>query len=429
MDLCNDMLKHEPFYDIVIVSYLGSFQLKKGAIYMGKDLKGKELGVGISQRKDGVYQGRYTDRWGKRKSIYSGNIRELRKELSICISDNEKKLNIKDNIILDSWFERWMQVYKEKSIRPNTKREYVHIYNKNISPYLGTRNISSLVKSDVQLLIDNAHDNGYKYERQSKIKVILHDMLQRAMEDNLIVNNPVSGIKLRADKQINAKSLTIEEQEIFFDYCKNTFYDNLFNVAVNTGLRPGELFALTIHDIDLGNGYIDVNKTLVYQKYLDDERKTFHIEPPKTKQSYRKVPMNSLCKEYIIRQIELKRIVSQKRPKQQNEYLFVTKFNTPINSVIYSDAIKAVIRQINLVRPFDNQFQEFSGHTFRHTFATRCFENGVDAKVVQNYLGHASLKMTMDLYTHVTEDKSIEDIEKIVPKVTDNVVNFKSKIS
>lgn len=423
------MLKYEPFYDIVVVSYLGSFQLKKGAIYMGKDLKGKELGVGISQRKDGVYQGRYTDRWGKRKSIYSSSIRELRKELSICISDNEKKLNIKDNIILDNWFERWMQVYKEKSIRPNTKREYVHIYNKNISPYLGTRNINSLVKSDVQLLIDNAHDNGYKYERQSKIKVILHDMLQRAVEDKLLVNNPVSGIKLRADKQINAKSLTIEEQEIFFDYCKNTFYDNLFNVAVNTGLRPGELFALTIHDIDLENGYIDVNKTLVYQKYLDDERKTFHIEPPKTKQSYRKVPMNSLCKEYIIRQMELKKVVSQKRPKQQNEYFFVTKFNTPINSVIYSDAIKSVIKQINLLRPLDNQFIEFSGHAFRHTFATRCFENGVDAKVVQNYLGHASLKMTMDLYTHVTDNKSAEDIEKIVPKVADNVVNFKSKIS
>ena len=203
----------------------------------------------------------------------------------------------------------------------------------------------------------------------------------------------------------------------------------MFNVAVNTGLRPGELFALHLSDIDLENGYIDVNKTLVYQKYLDDTCKTFHVEPPKTKQSYRKVPINSVCKEYLKRQLELKKVVSQKRPKQQNDYLFVTKFNTPINSVIYSDAIKAVIRQINLMRPLDNQFAEFSGHTLRHTFATRCFENGVDAKVVQSYLGHASLKMTMDLYTHVTEVKSAEDIEKIVPKVMNNVVNFKSKIS
>ena len=396
---------------------------------MGKDLKGKELGVGISQRKDGVYQGRYTDRWGKRQTIYNKNIMELRKELAICISDNEKKLSIKENITLDEWFMRWMEIYKEKSIRPNTKREYTHVYNKNISPYLGCRAINSLVKSDIQWLVDSTHDSGYKYERQNKIKAILRDMLQRAVEDNLIVNNPVSGIKLRADKQMNAKALTVEEQEIFFEYCRNTFYDNMFNVAVNTGLRPGELFALHLSDIDLENGYIDVNKTLVYQKYLDDTCKTFHVEPPKTKQSYRKVPINSVCKEYLKRQLELKKVVSQKRPKQQNDYLFVTKFNTPINSVIYSDAIKAVIRQINLMRPLDNQFAEFSGHTLRHTFATRCFENGVDAKVVQSYLGHASLKMTMDLYTHVTEVKSAEDIEKIVPKVMNNVVNFKSKIS
>ena len=162
---------------------------------------------------------------------------------------------------------------------------------------------------------------------------------------------------------------------------------------------------------------------------MTDERKEFHIEPPKTKQSYRKVPINSVCREYLEKQLLLKKVVSQKRPKQQNEYLFVTKFNTPLNSVIYSDAIKAVIRQINLTRPLDEQFEIFSGHTFRHTFATRCFENGVDAKVVQSYLGRASLKMTMDLYTHVTEEKSAVDIEKIVPQEKSKVVDIRRKMA
>lgn len=403
--------------------------MKKGDFLMGKDLNGKELGVGISQRKDKIYQARYSDRWGKRKTIYNSSLRELRKQLAEAIANNKNFSSIKEEITLDKWFNRWMEVYKERSIRPNTKREYTHIYYKNISPYIGTRHINSLVKSDIQMLIDKASDNNYAYERQSKIKVILRDMLQRAVEDNLIINNPVSGIKLRADKEIKAKALTIDEQSVFFEYCKNTFYDNLFNVAVNTGLRPGELFALQLRDIDLDDGFIDVNKTLVYQKYLTDERKEFHIEPPKTKQSYRKVPINSVCREYLKSQIELKRVVSQKRPKQQNEYLFVTKFNTPLNSVIFSDAIKAVIRQINLTKPFDNQFEVFSGHTFRHTFATRCFENGVDAKVVQSYLGHASLKMTMDLYTHVTDDKSTMDIEKIVPQEKNKIVDIRRKMA
>lgn len=396
---------------------------------MGRDLKGKELGLGLSQRKDGLYQARYSDRWGKRKTIYNKNLKELRKELAEAISDNECLKSIKREIKLDKWFEIWMEVYKEKSIRPNTKREYTHIYYKNISQYIGARYINSLVKSDIQMLIDRASTDNYTYERQNKIKVILRDMLQRAVEDNLIINNPVSGIKLRADKEVKAKSLTLDEQNTFFDYCQNTFYDNLFNVAVNTGLRPGELFALQISDLNFEKGYIDVSKTLVYQKYLTDERKEFHIEPPKTKQSYRKVPINSICMKYLENQIELKKIISQKRPKQQNDYLFVTKFNTPLNSQIYSDAIKAIIKQINLVRPFNDQFKVFSGHTFRHTFATRCFENGIDAKVVQSYLGHASLKMTMDLYTHVTEMKSSMDIEKIVPQNKSNIIDMKRKMA
>lgn len=153
-------------------------------------------------------------------------------------------------------------------------------------------------------------------------------------------------------------------------------------MAVNTGLRPGELFALQISDIDFEDGFIEVNKTLVYQKYLTDTRKEFHIEPPKTKQSYRKVPINSICNVYLKKQMELKDIISKKRPKQQNSYLFVTKYNTPLNSQIYSDAIRAVIKQINLTMPFNNQFAIFSGHTLRHTFATRCFEAGIEAKVV-----------------------------------------------
>lgn len=248
---------------------------------MGKDLRGKELGVGITQRKDGLYQGRYKDRFGKSKTIYNSKLSELRKELSKAVTDNQQFTSVRDSITLDAWFDRWMNVYKKKRVRPNTIREYTHIYKKNISPYLGNHEITSIRKSDVQLLIDKASDDNYKYERQSKIKVILNDMFSRAMEDDLMIKNPAKGVKLRADKEVNAFALTVEQQSEFFEACKGTFYDNMYNVAVNTGLRPGELFALTIADIHMDEGYIDVNKTLVYQKYLEDKGKTFHVEPPK----------------------------------------------------------------------------------------------------------------------------------------------------
>lgn len=390
---------------------------------MGKDLKGKELGAGLSQRKDGSYQGRFKNRFGKYEYKYNRNLTDLRKELALAIADNQNFLSVRDNITLDSWFSRWIDIYKKKSVRPNTLREYTHIYNKNISPYLGRRNINSLVKSDIQILIDKAADSNYKYERQNKIKCILNDMFSRAIEDELMVKNPAKGVKLRADKELKAFALTVEQQADFLEASRGTFYDNLFNVAVNTGLRPGELFALTLDDIHFDERYIDVNKTLVYQKYLDDDCKTFHIEPPKTKQSYRHVPMNSECRKYLERQLELKKVIKNKRPKEQNDYLFVTKYNTRLNSQIYADSIRAIIKQINLTRSFDNEFPVFSGHTLRHTFATRCFEAGVQPKVVQSYLGHATLQMTMNLYTHVTDKKASNDIERIVAD-KNNVVDI-----
>lgn len=391
---------------------------------MGKDLKGKELGVGLSQRKDGVYQGRYKDRFNKIKYIYGTKLSEVKKELTVAIAENVQFTSIRDDIKLDDWFNRWIEVHKKKSVRPNTLREYTHIYNKNISPFLGNRNINSFVKSDIQTLIDKIADDNYKYERQNKIKVILNDMFSRAIEDDLMIKNPAKGVKLRADKELKAFALTAEQQIEFLEASKGTFYDNLYNVALNTGLRPGELFALTQEDIHLEERYIDVNKTLVYQKYLEDTCKTFHIEPPKTKQSYRQVPINSECLKYLEKQFELKDIVKHKRPKEQNNYLFVTSYNTPLNSQVYSDSIKAIVKQINLARSFDDEFPLFSGHTLRHTFATRCFEAGVQAKVVQSYLGHATLKMTMDLYTHVTEERAAVDIERIV-KDKNNIVDFK----
>ena len=202
---------------------------------MGKDLKGKELGAGLSQRKDGSYQGRFKNRFGKYEYKYNRNLTDLRKELALAIADNQNFLSVRDNITLDSWFSRWIDIYKKKSVRPNTLREYTHIYNKNISPYLGRRNINSLVKSDIQILIDKAADSNYKYERQNKIKCILSDMFSRAIEDELMVKNPAKGVKLRADKELKAFALTVEQQADFLEASRGTFYDNLFNVAVNTG--------------------------------------------------------------------------------------------------------------------------------------------------------------------------------------------------
>jgi len=216
------------------------------------------------------------------------------------------------------------------------------------------------------------------------------------------------------DEKKDIRVYTREEKVEFFDCCKGTFYDNLFNVAISTGLRQGEICALTWDDIDLKKKEIIINKTLLYQKLEGDVGKTFHINPPKTKTSNRVVPINKPCeialKKQFIQRINVMSKPSAKLYKGFEDLLFTTKFGTPICDQILIDAITKVIGELNLCRDELEQFEMFSPHCFRHTFATRCFEAGISSKTVQQYLGHASLQMTMDLYTHVLADQKKEDM-------------------
>lgn len=144
------------------------------------------------------------------------------------------------------------------------------------------------------------------------------------------------------------------------------------------------------------------------------EKKVFKIGPPKTKSSIRRIPINKQCEIALKKQklqynVVIGRMTAKPIPGFE-DLLFTTKYGTPINSEIYSGAI---INQINLCRDNLEQMEYFSGHCFRHTFATRCFESGIQPKTVQMYLGHASLKMTMDLYTHVLDEHKREEMLKL----------------
>lgn len=383
---------------------------------MGKDLKGKELGQGITQRKNGKYCARYTNRFGKRESVYTDTHKEAKNAMAQMQADDIRRMNVVDDKeTLDSWYEKWMKIYKVPVIRANTKRHYEQIYQSKISPVLGKRKLSDITKLQIASLLNDLVAQGYQWETLNKVKRILSDMFNRAMEDSFILRNPAKSVRLPKNKPTNyIKALSKEVQDEFLECAAGTFYSNLFLVAINSGLRPGELFALTEKDLDFEKNEISVTKTLLYQKLDGDDKKTFHIEPPKTDSSYRKVPMNSVCRNALIMQIKQRTIV-MRRTKKKLEFpdlLFTTKLGTPLNSVLYSAAIDRIIKEMNLMRDDLEQIESFGGHTFRHTFATRCFEAGVEPKTVQTYLGHATLQMTMDLYTSVLPQKQQTDMEK-----------------
>lgn len=385
---------------------------------MGKDLNGNELGQGIAQRKSGIYEMRFVNKFGKRISISGKDLPSLMEKYRTYILEEYKYGILEDRITLNDWFDKWLDIYKSTT-KVGTQTLYSHTYNNFIRNKLGNKQLTDITNTDIQQLINGL--NEYSYEVKNKIKLILSDMFNKAILNNYAIKNPAKGLRIPITKQKREMVvLTRNQQKDFFDYTKGTFYYNLYVVAVNTGLRVGEIVSLTEDDLDFDEHFININKTLKYAETIDNEQKHFYIETPKTQNSYRKVPMSEQCEKALKQQIVLCNIVKAKAPltkkvsnKSFNDFIFCTRFGTPLNTQILNDDIKKIIKDINFMKSDIEQIPMFSMHTFRHTFATRCFEAGIPIKTVQEYLGHATLSMTSDLYTDVQNEQKALGIQQL----------------
>lgn len=184
---------------------------------MGKSLNGKELGNGISQRKDGLYQARFINRFGKRQTIYAKTLNEVRHKLRTEQYNDEKAINVVDkNMTLDEWFDIWLSTCK-KNCRSSTKGSYITHY-KRIQEELGWRKLTSLNLIVMQeafnkLKTDNARKNSKK---------ILVDMLNKAVDTDLLVKNVAKQINtvIAKEEKKERRVLTIRETELFLEQAK-----------------------------------------------------------------------------------------------------------------------------------------------------------------------------------------------------------------
>ena len=374
---------------------------------MGKSLNGKELGTGISQRNDGLYQARFINRFGKRQTIYAKTLSEVRHKLRTEQCNDEKAVNVVDrSMTLDKWFDIWLDTCK-KNCRNSTKGSYVTHY-KRIQEELGWRKLTSLNLIVMQeafnkLKTDNARKNSKK---------ILVDMLNKAVDTDLLVKNVAKQINtvISKEEKKERRVLTLKETDLFLKQAKGTFYENLFILALETGLRVGELSALQWEDIDLKNKVIHVRHTLCY--FSRNGKYVFEMHDTKTNNGKRAIPLtvkaiNSLECQKLQKQ---KIILKGKTAKEEFQNLvFVTKNNQPTQQFLINQCMQLVIQNINKA---GIDFAPFTLHTLRHTFATRAIECGMNPKTLQKLLGHGTLQMTMDLYCHVKEDTLFLEMEK-----------------
>lgn len=393
---------------------------------MGKDLNGKLLPKGITQRANGKYRGRFLYA-GEEYSIVNENLDKLILELEDLRYEVRHGLKGKgSNVTVDEWFSVWLGIHKKKRIKESTMVRYSDFYHRYIQKVIGKRRIGDLRLITLERIFQDMADMDYSTKTIRDTYNILNAMCKYAIHNRLISYNPCEGIELPKTKKKAIRVLTIAEQKEVSLHAKGRIYENLIYVALGTGMRGGELLGLTWDDVDFFRKEITVNKTLVHIKNMETQKYVFKYQTPKTENGVRVIPMqDSVYKALKKQRIQLKEMqmaASEWVPLAGFENLIFTgKAGKPITEHSFQVSLDWIEKAINKTRMLEAQknneeyepIPHFYPHAFRHTFATRCFEAGIEAKVVQGYLGHASIAITLDLYTHVTNDKAKTEMNKL----------------
>lgn len=377
---------------------------------MGKNLKGREIGKGICQRKDGLYVARFLSRTGTRITKNFRTVPEARNWLEESkYADKHTEAILAPDIIVEEWFQFWISNIV-CGLAPNTIRNYRERYNRNVKPFIGHLKLCDVKPLHCKMIL-NAMEKDYAGSTIRQTYIAMGTMFRSALMNGMITKHPMDGV--RYNKPIRAvndiRFLTVEEQKKFLEVAKRSHNYYQYALLLETGLRTGELIALTFGDIDWSKRTLTINKTLEYRH----SQKCWRAGPPKSSQSYRTIPLTSRA--YGI----LAELYAKRKDRKESEMLsqaleYIDRHTGQTSTLAMRDLVFINYRtgeptknssyDTHLYKLCDEAgIKRFSMHVLRHTYATRAIERGVHPKVLQVLLGHSTIQMTMDRYVHVSD--------------------------
>lgn len=386
---------------------------------MGKDLKGKECGKCICQRKDGRYYVRFVPSTGKPREAYFQTLPEARNWLEdVRYRDRHGVKVIFSEMTVDAWFEFW-HGNLICDLSPNTQRNYRERYIQNIQPLIGDMLLADVKPLHCKLVLTRM-DDRYAGSTIRQTYITMGTMFKSARMNGLIEKHPMDGV--RYTKPVRAvddiKFLTVDEQRIFMETAARSHNYLQYALLLETGLRTGEMIGLTWDAIDWQKRTLTVNKTLEYRH----KQGSWRAGPPKTNASYRTIPLTDRAYE-ILQSVYATRDTRKQSPLLSETLTYIDRRSGQkvlfhMRDIVFinnrtGEPAKNSSYDTHLYKLCDKAgIKRFCMHALRHTYATRAIESGMMPKTLQKLLGHASIKTTMDRYVHVTEDSLAEGVQQ-----------------
>lgn len=381
----------------------------------------------IFQRKDGRWVGtvRYEDpETGEKKDkIVYGNARSEVVDKKKAFEDELKKglLPKAGKITVGKWLDTWLETYARVRVRQNTFEGYQRIVNGHLKLAIGEIKLNELRPSHVQKMINEKLENGNKRTggplgpRQVEyIYAVLHMALEQAVKNNMVIRNVCDAVDKPQKVKREFIPWTVEQTNHFLASVQDERLFPLYMVAWGTGLRRSEILGLKWDDIDFKKGTLTVRRTLVRVK----GNPPYKFGEPKTPKSRRTIPLPNqvvqALKKWKAQQAQealawkgLHKDVPEKERPPYNplNLVFCNELGEPMNPESISRTFKRDLKKAGL--------PEIRFHDLRHGHATMLLELGEDIKVISDRLGHSTITLTADTYSHVREKLQREATRKL----------------
>lgn len=392
-----------------------------------RDNKGRKLFNGESQRKDGKYEYKYQDAWGKRKTVYSWKLTPTDrvptgKHDDISLREKIKQIqkDLNSNITPDGGNFTVLElvekyISQKTGVRHNTRSNYNFVVNVIKKEAFGQKRIDKIKVSDAkEWLIKMQQIDGRGYSSIHTIRGVVRPAFQMAVDDDLLVKNPFE-FQLNTvvvNDSVTREAITRQQERDFLEFVKNDqhfckYYDGIY-ILFKTGLRISEFVGLTKKNLDFENNRIIVDHQL--QRTRDMK---YIIEDTKTESGERMVPMTKEVKEAFQRIL-----ANRKNPKVEpmvdgySGFLYLDKNGRPMVALHWEKYFQHIREKYNKI--YRIQMPKVTPHVCRHTFCSNMAKSGMNPKTLQYIMGHSDISVTLNTYTHLNYDDAEEEMQKVV---------------